>query len=74
MSKRTTYIDGWHKKNENLSFRVEGGKICEGVWQNDSGTEQKQVFPYVFDKNLGCYNNVYGIRAYYGVLKRLRWY
>ena len=74
MSKRTTYIDGRHKKNENLSFRVEGGRICDGVWTSDSGTEQKRVFPYVFDKKLGCYNNVYGIRACYGVLKRLRWF
>lgn len=72
--RRSTYVDGWHKKNENLRFRVKNGKICDGVWQNDSGTVQKQVFPYVFDKKLGRYDKAYGIRAYYGVLKRLRWY
>ena len=66
--KRTTYKDGWHDVSENFRFYVENGELKRGV-RNDTQT----VYPYKHCKS-GGYDNVSGIEAKYGILKKIAWF
>lgn len=71
MSKRTVYLDGWHRSGK-LKFYVEDGRLIRGVLADSERVSR--VSPYQYDKRLGCLVNVSGIRATYGVLNRVEWH
>ena len=65
------YKDGWHDvKGTTLSFYVEGGELLRGT--TGTGVDYKPVFPYRYDKELGCYVIVRP-KAYRGVLNTVSW-
>ena len=75
MSKRTTYIDGWHKAKEygNLEFYVEGGRLIKGLLHVGGIDGVKVVYPYEWVPAYHCYSKVSGRTARYGCYKKYRW-
>lgn len=65
--KRTVYIDGWHDR-DGWSFYVENGCLMRGVLGGDT-----PVYPYK-PSCYGGFDNVSGITARYGVLRKVYWF
>lgn len=71
--KRTVYVDGWHTDPtwDKVEFLVEDGRIRYGVLYSGGGATT--VYPYM-SSEYGGLDNVSGIKARYGVCKRISWY
>lgn len=69
--KRTVYTDGWHEKNEYLSFYVEAGYLMCGV-RSDGCGGAVTVYPYQ-PSPYGGLDKVCP-KAKYGILNRIEWH
>lgn len=68
--KRTVYTDGWHTRGD-FDFLVENGRLIRGVRYSEGGAVT--VYPFCPVKSGGM-DNVNGIIARYGILKKIYWY